>query len=78
MNESPGDPIVAGSKQRISIHVDGGTYRILLAYAAAKGDATPNHAAFRLVVSGIKQLCEQYEWAANIRNEERLKALEQQ
>lgn len=68
---------IGSGKQRIVVHVDRATYRILLGYSSRNGEATPNHAAFRLVVRGVKQLAAEYEWAATILNEERIRGLEQ-
>lgn len=65
---------VAG-KQRLSIHVDRATYRILCQLATDRGESTPNHAVFRIIVDEVKRLHATQEWAAEIVNEERINGL---
>jgi hypothetical protein len=52
-----------GDKQRLTIRVDGVSYGIICEHAKRLGLPTPNHGAFDLVVKGVRQLREQFEWA---------------
>lgn len=76
MNHVGTDPGTIAGKSRITIHVDMATYRILCALASRHGEATANHAVFRIVVNEIKRLQSTEEWAADIVNEERINGLE--
>jgi hypothetical protein len=54
--------MVNGDKYRITIHIDGVTYTLLNQYAKHLGVATPNHAAFAIVVRGLRALRAEYEF----------------
>lgn len=64
-----------GAKCRITIHIDGLTYRVLTAYATMQGERTANHAVFRIVVEAVRRLRAECEWAADIYNEARIEGL---
>jgi hypothetical protein len=74
--ENDGTSVPMAGKQRITIHIDSLTYRVLQAYAAHENERTANHAAFRLVVEGVRRLRADQTWAADIFNEERIRRIE--